>query len=263
MRGTRGEDDLKIEGVQGPIKEENLGFTLMHEHIMTVNWSMRMTFKNWIDRTAIVSQAIHSLLMAKEYGLKTIVDATPINLGRDIDVIREVADKSGIQIIVATGFYSIDEPFFMGWEPDRIAEQLLPEVTEGIQGTGIKAGIIKCATDAPEISEINKKLLQSATLLHKRTGLPITTHSSSLNKNGLSQQRILLDEGVDPRKLIIGHCGETTDLKYLESLLSNGSYIGLDRFGLDTMCPMESRADTLIDLCRKGYEKQIILTCIL
>ncbi len=219
-----------------------------------------MTFNKWIDRTAIISQAVQSLLKAKKYGLKTIVDATPINLGRDIDIIREVADKSGIQIIVATGFYSADEPFFMGWEPDRIAEQLLPEVTQGIQGTSIKAGVIKCATEAPEISDTNRKLLHSAAILHKRTGLPITTHSSSLNKNGLSQQKILLDEGVEPRKLIIGHCGETTDLKYLESLLSKSSYIGLDRFGLDTMCPMKNRADTLIELCRKGYEKQIILS---
>jgi len=219
-----------------------------------------MAFNKWIERDAIVSKAVESLLQAKKFGLKTIVDATPINMGRDIDIICEVAEKSGVQIIASTGLYSVDEPFLFGWDLDRIVEQLIPEVTEGIQGTNIKAGIIKCATDAPEISETNKKLLQSAALLHKRTGLPITTHSSSVNKNGLSQQKILLDEGVEPRKLIIGHCGETTDLKYLESLLKKDCLIGLDRFGLDMMCPMKNRADTLINLCLKGYEKQIVLS---
>ena len=251
---------MKIESVQGPIEVEDLGLTLMHEHVMAVNWGMRMTFNNWIESESVVSKAVNSLLKAKRFGLKTIIDATPINLGRDINILHDVAEKSGIQIIAATGLYYTEEPFLSGWEPSRIVERLMTEVTEGIQGTKIKPGIIKCATGAPEISDTNKKLLQSAALLHKRTGLPVTTHSSSMNKNGLAQQKILLEEGVEPRKLIIGHCGETTDLNYLESLLSKDSYIGLDRFGLDMMCPMRSRADTLIDLCMRGYEKQIVLS---
>ena len=251
---------MNVESVQGPIAVEDLGITLMHEHVMAVNWSMRMTFNNWIESESVISKAVDSLLKAKRFGLRTIVDATPINLGRDIRILREVAEKSGIQIIASTGLFYTEEPFLRGWEPSRIVERLMTEVTEGIQGTKIKPGIIKCATREPVISDINRKLLQSAALLHKRTGLPVTTHSSSENKNGLAQQRILLDEGVEPRKLIIGHCGETTDLSYLESLLSAGSYIGLDRFGLYDMCPMRSRADTLIDLCLNGYEKQIVLS---
>ncbi len=251
---------MKVESVQGQIDVEGLGFTLMHEHIMSVNWSMRQVFDKWIDRDAIISRASQSLLKAKEYGLKTIVDATPINLGRDIHIISEVAKKSGVQIIAATGLYSVDEPFLMGWEPDKIADLLLTEVKEGIQGTGIKPGIIKCATEAPEVSDTNRKLLQAAARLHKKTGLPITTHSNSLSKNGPSQQKILLDEGVDPRKLVIGHCGDTTDVNYIESILDRGCYVGLDRFGLDMWCPMKERADTLVELCDKGYEKQIVLS---
>jgi phosphotriesterase-related protein len=102
--------------------------------------------------------------------------------------------------------------------------------------------------------------LQAAARLHKRTGLPITTHSSSVNRNGPAQQKILLDENVDPKKLIIGHCGDTTDLEYIESILDKGCYIGLDRFGVDLLCPTKDRSDTLIALCRKGYEKQIVLS---
>jgi phosphotriesterase-related protein len=255
-----GDHDLKIESVQGPIDTENLGFTLMHEHVMTVNWGMRMTFNNWIDRDTIISNAVNQLTKAKQLGLKTIVDATPINLGRDINILHEVAEKSGVQIIAATGLYYTEEPFLSGWKPEKIAEQLATEACEGIQGTGIKPGIIKCATNAPSISDANRKLLQSTALLHKMTGLPVTTHSSSMNKNGLAQQMILLDEGVKPEKLIIGHCGETTDLGYLESLLCAGSYIGLDRFGLDDLCPMKGRVDTLFDLCSKGYERQIVMS---
>lgn len=81
-----------------------------------------------------------------------------------------------------------------------------------------------------------------------------------MNKNGPAQLRVLLDEGVEPGKLIFGHCGETTDASYIESILDEGCYVGLDRFGLDMMCPMRNRADTLVELCGKGYEKQVVLS---
>ena len=148
---------MNVESVQGPIAVEDLGITLMHEHVMAVNWSMRMTFNNWIESESVISKAVDSLLKAKRFGLRTIVDATPINLGRDIRILREVAEKSGIQIIASTGLFYTEEPFLRGWEPSRIVERLMTEVTEGIQGTKIKPGIIKCATREPVISYINRK----------------------------------------------------------------------------------------------------------
>ena len=251
---------MKIQGVQGAIDTEKLGFTLMHEHIMCANWAMRITFNKWVDRESVISQATKSLLIAKQYGLKTIVDATPINLGRDISVLQEVAERTGVQLIASTGLYYTEEPFLTGWEPEKIAQLLMTEITDGIQGTSVKPGIIKCATDESGISEANRKLLKATALLHIDSGLPVTTHSSSMSKNGREQMKVLLGEGVDPSKLIIGHCGDATDLKYIELILASGCYVGLDRFGLDNMCPIESRADTLISLCSKGYEKQIVLS---
>ncbi len=248
-----------VNSVLGPIEPSDLGFTLMHEHIACMNPSMTQAFPDWFNRQDVLSNAIKELQYAKQQGLQTIVDATPINLGRDIRLLREVSEKTGVNIIASTGFYHVDEPFLFWWEIDDIVDQLIPEVEEGIQGTDIKPGVIKCASDT-EITSTNEKLLRVAARLHKKSGLPVITHSSSDYKNGIPQLEILLDEGVSPSKLVIGHCGDTTDLVYLETLLASGCYIGLDRFGIEEILPTDSRIDTCVDLLEKGYEDQIVIS---
>jgi phosphotriesterase-related protein len=248
-----------INSVLGPIEPSELGFTLMHEHIACKNTSMDQAFPDWFNRQEVLSSAISELQYTKQQGLQTIVDATPINLGRDIRLLREVSEKSGVNIIASTGFYHIDEFFFNGWQIDDLVGQLIPEVEEGIQGTDIKPGIIKCAS-ATEITPTNEKLLRVAGRLHKQCGLPVTTHSSSSYKNGIPQLEILLDEGVEPGKLVIGHCGDTTDMVYLETILASGCNIGLDRFGIDSILPTDSRIDVCVELLEKGYEDQIVIS---
>jgi len=117
-----------IQGVLGPIDTEDLGFTLMRH-------------------------SVSEIATARERGVRTIVDLTPIDLGRDIDIIREVAEKAEVQVIAATGFYWHEEPWFVGWEADRLVDLLLRDLTVDIEGTDVKAGIIKCATDHPGVSE--------------------------------------------------------------------------------------------------------------
>jgi phosphotriesterase-related protein len=137
----------KVNGVLGPIDTADLGFTLMHEHVMVATPAMRHAFPDWIDRDAIVANATTELRAAMERGVRTMVDLTPINLGRDITVIRDVAERTGAQVIAATGFYWTEEPWYQGWEIDQLVERLLPDITTGIQGTRVRAGIIKAATD--------------------------------------------------------------------------------------------------------------------
>ena len=248
-----------INSVLGPIDPSELGFTLMREHIACKNTSMDQAFPDWFNRKEVLSSAISELQYAKQQGLQTIVDTTPINLGRDIRLLREVSEKSGVNIIASTGFYYIDEFFLYGWQIDDLVEQLIPEIEEGIQGTDIKAGVIKCAS-ATEITPTNEELLRVAARLHKKSGLPVTTHSSVVSKNGIPQLEILLDEGVEPGKLVIGHCGDTADMDYLETILASGCIIGLDRFGLEFILSNDSRVDVLVELLEKGYEDQIVIS---
>jgi phosphotriesterase-related protein len=249
-----------VQTVTGPIESAQLGFTLMHEHILIANWSMRMAVPGWLDRDAFVARAIREVESAKQRGVRTIVDLTPVNLGRDIDVIRAVAEGAEMQIIAATGFYWTEEPFFQGWEVDRLVEFLLPDLEKGIQGTDARAGIIKCATDHLGVTPLNDKLLRVAARLHRATGAPISTHTSSRHRTGLAQQEIFADEGVDLSRVVIGHCGDTTDLEYLKAIIARGSTIGMDRFGLDMLLPFAERVSTVARLCQAGFCDRMVLS---
>lgn len=250
----------KVQGVLGSIDTKDLGFTLMHEHVLSMNWAMRQAFPSWLDRDAHVAKAVEEVRSAKVRGVTTMVDLTPINLGRDIRLIREVAEKGEMQMIAATGFYWNDEPWLQAWEVDRLVDILIRDITDGIEGTEIKAGIIKCATDHPGVTETNRKLLQVAARLHRATGVPISTHTDVHSKTGLAQQDVFAEEGVDLARVVIGHCGDTTDADHLEEIAKRGSFIGMDRFGLDFLLPAGERVSIVAEMCRRGYANQIVLS---
>ena len=176
-----------INTVHGEISVTELGQTLSHEHILMVNNDMRYNFPDWIDINAIEQQAVKSLRKAKALGVSTIIGATPINLGRDIDLLRRVSQRSEVNIIASTGFYFHESPWFdhTNYCIDRAVDILEKECIEGINGTDIKPGIIKCATEAPDLSPMNEAFLRTAARLHARTGLPIMTHANAFHRNGL------------------------------------------------------------------------------
>jgi phosphotriesterase-related protein len=249
-----------IPGVLGPISTDDLGFTLMHEHVLIANWAMRQSFADYVDVPRFVEEAAAALRTVRERGVATMVDLTAINLGRDIHVIREVAERSGVQIIAATGFYWNEEPWMEAWDHETLARYLVRDLEEGIQGTDIRAGIIKCATDRHGVTDLNRKLLEVSARAHRRTGAPISTHTSVAERTGLAQQDVFEAEGVDLTRVVIGHCGDSEDLDYLEAILRRGSTIGMDRFGIDIILPTKQRVDTIAELCRRGWAEQMVLS---
>jgi phosphotriesterase-related protein len=249
-----------VHGVLGPIDTAQLGFTLMHEHVLIANWAMRQSFPDYLDVRRCVAEAGEELAEARRHGVATIVDLTPINLGRDVHVMREVAERSGVQIVAATGFYWTEEPWMEAWDHDTLTRYLVRDITEGIQATGIRAGIIKCATDRHGVTDLNRKLLEVTARAHRRTGVPISTHTSVAHRTGLAQQDVFAAEGVDLSRVVIGHCGDSEDLDYLEQILRRGSTIGMDRFGIDVILPTKQRVATIVELSRRGFASQMVLS---
>ncbi len=249
-----------VQGVLGPIETDALGFTLMHEHVMIANWSMRQSFTDWVDTDQVVAHASQELVKAKEAGVRTVCDLTPINIGRDIHVIHEAAARAELNIIASTGLYYHEEPWLVGWPAEKLVEWLVRDIEDGIQGTGIKAGLIKCATNEAGVTAFNKKLLQAAAQLHRATGVPISTHTDVACESGLGQQDVFEEEGVDLSRVVIGHCGDSRDIAYLTKILQRGSFIGMDRFGLDMILPTEDRVGVIAELCRSGWAGQIVLS---
>ena len=249
-----------ISTVTGKIEKTELGQTLMHEHIICSSSSMKKAYKdNWYNERDIVEMASQKLREAKErHNIQTIVDGTPINLGRDISVLKKVSIKSGVNILASTGFYYTEEPFMEAMSTESFFELLLYEWENGIEGSGIQPAMLKCATSINGITETNEKILRATGLAAVVTKLPIFVHSITKEEIGLRQLEILLDCGVDPQKVIMGHLGDSDDIKYIEKILNYGCYIGLDRFGVGKN--IISRIECLLMLYKRGWTPKIILS---
>lgn len=258
-----------VSTIRGAIDASELGHTLMHEHVFVLDMEVERNYPGRWDEQERRADAVRRLEEAYDHGVRTIVDLTVIGLGRDVTRVAEVAAQVRMNIVVATGLYTYDDvPMFFKFRgpgrlvdgPELLTEFFVRDLTDGIAGTGIRAGIIKCATDQSGVTPGVERVLRAAAFAHRETGAPISTHTHALSERGTEQQRIFLEEGVNLEKVVIGHCGDTTDLDYLRSLMDVGSYIGMDRFGLDLMLPFEERVDTVASLCALGYAGRMVLS---
>ena len=228
-----------------------LGVTLMHEHIFVLSPEINQNYpESWGTRMPRVEEAVRRLRDLKSGGVDTLVDMTVIGLGRYIPRIQRIAAQVDLNIIVATGVYTFNDlpPYFRFRKSgirlpgsDILVEMFLRDIREGIAETGVKAAILKCATDSQGVTPGVERVLRAVAKAHRETGVPISTHAHVRNRGGLEQQRIFEDEGVNLARVIIGHCGDTTDVEYLEELMDKGSFIGMDRFGIDTILPFKRR----------------------
>ncbi len=137
-----------VNTVLGPVDTADFGFTLSHEHVGTNAAGLRHTYPEFIDREGIVEQSTAAMKeVYDEAGVRTIIDVSTFDLGRDVEMIRRVAEGSGMQVVAATGNHLAVPRPFGDVSPDVIAELYVREIEEGIEGTGVKAGVIKVASD--------------------------------------------------------------------------------------------------------------------
>ena len=257
-----------VETARGPMHASDLGRTLMHEHVFIADMDVRHNYPStWGDDDARVASAIQKLDELKSLGIDTVVDLTVVGLGRDIPRLAQVAGRTSMQIVVATGLWSLDTlPHYFDsrvLRPDYVdtmTEMFEKDVTEGIADTGVRAGVLKCAVDEAGLNPGLEMVLRAVARVHLRTGIPISTHTHAATRRGLEQQRIFTEEGVDLSRVVIGHSGDTTDLEYLEALLAAGSYLGVDRFGVNVLLPLEERVRVVAELCRRGHAGKLVLS---
>jgi phosphotriesterase-related protein len=260
----------QINTAGGPIDSAQLGATLMHEHVFILTPEVTQNYpEHWGDEEKRIADAVDRMNELKSRGVDSIVDLTVMGLGRYIPRIKRVAQQTGINIVVATGVYTYNDVpmcfYFRGpgtvlGGPEIMTELFVKDIEEGIADTGVKAAILKCATDHQGLTPGVERVLRAVAQAHRQTGVPISTHTHARTKRGLEQQRIFEEEGVDLSRVIIGHSGDTTDLDYLEELASRGSYLGMDRFGIDTLLPFEDRVNTVAGMCERGHADKMVLS---
>ncbi len=259
----------QVNTVLGSIDGSRLGRTLMHEHIFVLSPEIEKTADEW-DEAAQQARAVSKLRELKAHGIDTLVDLTVVGLGRSIPRVAAIAaEVPEINVVAATGVYTYNEvPMYFHFRgpgtilggPEPMVDLFVREIEEGIGETGVRAGILKCASDRPGITPGVERVLRAVARAHRSTGVPITTHTPTPPEPwGLEQQRIFREEGVDLARVVIGHSGGTVNTAYHLELIENGSYLGFDHFGLPGIT-LEDRVDAVARLCTRGYADRIVLS---
>ncbi len=253
-----------VQTVTGPVEGADLGRTLVHEHIRISYAGEELDPTYSWDRAETVERAVDKMGELLDAGFRTFVDPCPIELGRDPELYAEISSRSGMRIVCTTGFYtehlSSGLPFY--WrarDPEEIAELYVRELAEGIAGTGgIRAGAIKAATGV-EVTPAESRCLTGAALAQREVGCAIITHTEN-SRHGDVQQDLFADGGADLGRVLIGHQDEQTDVAPIRKLAERGTFVGVDRIGLEILAPDERRADHVATLVREGFTDQVCLS---
>lgn len=260
-----------VNTVTGPVDASKLGRTLMHEHFL-------FGFCGYQGDTTIgcfkeeeyMETCMKVVEDAREYGIETIVDATTNECGRNPLFLKKLSEKTGMNIICSTGYYLQPESAYAYWMfrkgfadiESEICEMMVAELTVGIGDTGVKAGCIKLASSYNEITEMEQVFFRAAARAQKETGCVIITHTQQ-GTMGPEQAKILIENGADPKKIVIGHMCGSTDIAYHEKVLSYGVYDNFDRFGFEGELfhtpTDEERMDLIKALYDKGYGDRIVV----
>ena len=261
----------QVMTVLGAISTDDLGVTLMHEHMTCAypGWYADESIAPY-DRSDVEEKCMKILIDVKDAGVNTIVDATPNDLGRrDPVLLQNLSRKSGINIIMSTGLYfeAQGAPHYWFFRKgmganieNEIFEMIMKELTQSVGKTEVRAGVIKVASNDPQISEYEKMVFRAAVRASAETGVPIITHTQG-GAVGPAQQDLFLQAGGNPKKIMIGHQNNTADINYhLSELQKSEFYLGFDRTGLGLPTCNPKAEEVIIELIKKGYTNRIMLS---
>jgi phosphotriesterase-related protein len=263
--GVEYEPNGLVQTARGAVAAGRLGRVLMHEHVFVLTTEVQQNYPDeWGDEDERVADAVRRLRELPGSGISTIVDVTAIGQGRNIPRIKRIAAQvPELNIVVATGVYTFDAlPLFFWRRPrEAMTDFFVRDITEGIAGTGIKAGMLKCAVDTAGLTEGVEHVLRSVCRAHVATGgTPITIHTHAAGRHGPAIVEILQQEGVDLNRVVLGHSGDAVrDPGYLAAMADTGLTLGMDRFGIDHFATFQDRSDLVVEMCRRGYAGRMVL----
>jgi phosphotriesterase-related protein len=251
-----------VETVQGAVDAQELGLTLVHEHVRFRDEAVAEQWPSRYDDELELDAALVAVNAAKAHGVQTIVDPTAMFGGRDVRFMKQVAERTGVRIVACTGIYSYDylPHYFANRDVDVMADHFVEDIERGVQGTDIKAAFLKCAADAAGVTDNVEKIHRAVARASVQTGAPIMAHSMPAVGTGPKQVAIFAEEGVDLAKVQIAHCGDTDDLDYIEGLIGSGVYVGLDRYGLEMYLPIDKRNAVAAELLRRGHAERLMIS---
>jgi phosphotriesterase-related protein len=296
---------MAVMTVSGPVPKEALGITLTHEHLfIDLRWACETSLE--ATRAALLEEPVSLRrlgalrrnpmvmkdnllfsdpeLMASEAlefrkaGGGTIVDQSSVGTGRSPEAMRDLANLTGLQVVMGCGFYLHGSlpPAVIDEKEAKLAEMVLKEIRLGVGDTGIRPGIIGEIGVRPDIQDWERKSLRVAAQAHRESGLPISVHIQAVptipgftdTPNGLQALELLEKHGVPPDKVIIAHTDAKIHLDYMKAIMDRGAYAEFDHLGKEFYLDsadfvMDSdwdRVAALAELAGGGYEKRLLIS---
>lgn len=239
---------MQINSAAGKIDIHEIGETLFHEHIICTSPEFQRVFSEWLPRKQVVDIAVSKIKYAAEkFGVKTIFDVTPLTLGRDIGLLKEVSEKSGVNIIPSTGFYCYESFSLRKLSVPALTKFLLTD----IENTG--ASLLKCAVDAAGLTPLAAKTLEVMSCVHKETNIPIYVHTHAASKTGIPALELLTGLGVPAHKIVFGHVSDANDITYPLELLKHNTFVSVDRIH-------QHNAQFILQLINANYSDRIMVS---
>lgn len=256
-------DVRTVQTVTGRVLPEALGRTLIHEHVLVgfPGWELDALAPRF-DRAEAMARAIDQMQQLRDLGVGTFVDPCPMDLGRDVEFLAELSQKSGLQIVCTTGAYFEAEGIthtFRHLPVEEITAIYIKEISEGVGDTGIRAGAVKIATGAQRISDYERKLVQAGARAARETGVSLISHTQE-GSCGHEQIDLVTGEGVSAERLVVGHSDGIDDHEYHRTLAERGAFVGFDRFGITIILPDEVRVKNVLKLAKAGHTRNILLS---
>ncbi len=256
-----------VNTIAGPIESAELGQTLSHEHLTSGMGGMER-IPGLYDEDEGVRRCLEALQLAHDAGIRSIIDCTPLDLGRQVSLFQRLAGETPVNVVAATGVYRWVPLPYAAWDADYVAEYFLRDIQQGIEGTDVRAGIIKLAWDfeyrltegGPRaLRTLLEKCARGAARAAKAAGVPITCHTRARDEQGTPLLDIFEDEGLDLRAVTIGHSNDSDDLDYVRGLAERGATVGLDRFLHGNDEELARRSGVALAMIEGGYAEQ---TCL-
>jgi phosphotriesterase-related protein len=253
----------QVQTVLGPVAPGDLGFTLPHEHTKCSLWWIESRWDYW-ELIGDEPRINEELAAYQALGGGTLVDVTPIGIGRDLARLARLSQATGLHIVAGAGWYRqayypaearIDRRSI-----DDLADEIVQEFVDG----PVRPGIIgEIGTDKPWVTAQEERVFRAAARAALRTGASVTTHAVQSDV-GLAQLAILEDEGLDPARIVIGHCDSHPRIEHWREIVRRGAHVQADFLGM-SFTPLERAGEPKVvelisTLLNEGFEKQILLS---
>lgn len=251
---------MKLMTVRGPIAPDEMGITLTHEHLLIDLYEVIHSYDATLDD---IDLAVEELEYFRKAGGATLIETTSIGIGRDPNGLKLISDATGVNVVMGSGWYRecVYPSYVYEKSVAELAEMIVRDLTEGVDDTGIRAGVIgEIGTERHFISPGQERVFRAAARAHRKTGATITTHCTHLGELAVEQVRLLREEGVDPKRIVVGHLGDRRHLRLELPVAQMGAFVEIDHIGFSEFQKDEQRAQNIKDLVDQGFLNQILLS---